>query len=714
MHIALYVRVSTQRQAQQQTSEQQLARLRAWCAERKEEVEDELVFRDDGFSGASLRRPGLDALRDAAASARCALVVLTAPDRLARNYVHQMVLLEEFERAGCRVEFLDRPMSQDPHDQLVLQIRGAVAEYERTLITERMRRGRLHKLQAGVLLPWTVPPYGYRLGLEHPRDPAGVWVEPAEGALIQEIFTCYLLLGSSLDGVAKWLMAAGVPTPTGKTIWYGSTLRGILQNPAYTGRVYAGRTTRRPCRRRYSALRPVSPGMTSQEKTPPATWISVATIPALVSEVQFDQVQAKLAQNQQTAARHNSVNTYLLRALVSCGHCRQACTGRCAHPDYPYYVCNGKMPPLRSSRTEKCPARFTPARQLDALVWQDLCEILMHPESLKQALEQAHGGHWLPQHLQARRAQLRQGQARVRNQVDRLTDAYLNQIMPLPEYQRRRQALEHHLQALARQDDQLAAEAQRQQDVAEVLQSVDVFCARVQAGLTQATWEQKRQLVELLIDRVVVTDSDVEIHYVIPTTPASEQVRFCHLQTDYFHAALLFVGQDELLVGELGEIEHIGRDQEGRLASCLLSDHLLVHAHRRRNPPLHPVRLRVCTGEPRPSVFGHGAHVRLDNQPCGTLLQLLVERRSGIWLTGEATVAQMPQRVFPLLARALDLALQGGASTLLARRCAHHDPALSPGRDRHWCPEPRSPHAARRRQTPPAPPAPASTCPARD
>jgi site-specific DNA recombinase len=160
MRTALYGRVSTQRQAQQQTSDQQLARLRAWCAEQAWEVHDELVFRDDGVSGSTLRRPGLDALRDAVAAAQCDQVVRTAPDRLARNYVHQMLVLDEFEQAGCRVAFLDRPMTQDPHDQLLLQIRGAVAEYERVLITERMRRGRLHKLQAGVLLPWRVPPYG--------------------------------------------------------------------------------------------------------------------------------------------------------------------------------------------------------------------------------------------------------------------------------------------------------------------------------------------------------------------------------------------------------------------------------------------------------------------------------------------------------------------------------------------------------------------------
>ena len=95
-------------------------------------------------------------------------VLITAPDRLARNYVHQVLLLEEIAATGCQVEFLDRPMSQDPHDQLLLQIRGAVAEYERSLIAERMRRGRLRKLQAGILLPWTTPPFGYRMDPDPP------------------------------------------------------------------------------------------------------------------------------------------------------------------------------------------------------------------------------------------------------------------------------------------------------------------------------------------------------------------------------------------------------------------------------------------------------------------------------------------------------------------------------------------------------------------
>ncbi len=131
MKVALYARVSTQRQAQTQNIEQQLERLQAHVQAQGWTVASEDIFRDDGYSGATLKRPGLDRLRDRVATSQLDQIVITDPDRLARNYVHQVLLVEELQQYGAQVEFLERPMSQDPHDQLLLQIRGAVAEYER-------------------------------------------------------------------------------------------------------------------------------------------------------------------------------------------------------------------------------------------------------------------------------------------------------------------------------------------------------------------------------------------------------------------------------------------------------------------------------------------------------------------------------------------------------------------------------------------------------
>ena len=533
MRAAIYVRVSTQRQAQTQTIDQQLERLQAVVAERGWELPDGHVFRDDGYSGAYLRRPGLDRLRDQAALARLDVILITDPDRLARNYVHQVLLLEELQRHGCRVEFLDRPLSDDPHDQLLLQIRGAVAEYERTLIAERTRRGRLHKLQSGHLLPWTRPPYGYRADPDRPRDPAGVRTDPSDAAVVVEMFAWYVQNGRSLLGLVKHLHDLGVPSPSGKPYWGLASVRGILSNPSYTGQIYANRTRCRPARIRRSATHPIGRPKDTQVPVPPDEWIPIATIPAIITREQFDQARAKMATNRSFATRNNKVTKYALRALVSCGVCGLACQARRVLPHNTYYICTGKNREVRQRIGATCSSRFVPADALDELVWADLANLLRRPEHVAAALQRAAGGCWLPQELQARQESLRRGQVSLSQQVERLTEAYLGGVVSLTEYQRRRTGLDRRDAALAAQRQQLSGEANRAYEVAGLVTSMTDFCQRVAAGLHQATFEQKRQLIELLIDRVVVTGDEVEIRYVFPIGPAGEYVRFCHLRLDY-------------------------------------------------------------------------------------------------------------------------------------------------------------------------------------
>jgi len=192
MEVALYARVSTTRQQYPQPIAQQRERLRAHVMAQPDwHLAEALLYSADGYSGTKLNRPGLDRLRDRAAMAAFERVLITAPDRLARNEVHQMLLIDELTQRGCQVEFLERPMSHDPHEQLLLQIRGAVAEYERTLIAARMRRGRHAKLRSGQLLPWTVAPYGYLLDAEPPRDPSRLRIEPVKAAVVTQIFAWY-------------------------------------------------------------------------------------------------------------------------------------------------------------------------------------------------------------------------------------------------------------------------------------------------------------------------------------------------------------------------------------------------------------------------------------------------------------------------------------------------------------------------------------------
>lgn len=531
MRVAIYVRVSTQRQAQAQTIEQQLSRLRAHIKEQSWSLEPEHVFVDDGYSGAKLNRPGLDSLRDRAAWAEFDVVLITEPDRLARNYVHQMLVIEELEKHGVRVEFLDRPMSDDPHDRLLLQIRGAVAEYERTLITDRMRRGRLMKYRAGKLLPWGRPPYGYRVDLDHPRDPDGVRLDEAEATVVAQVFDWYVEPGVTLYRVAKRLTDLGLPTPTGGSLWSTSTVRSILTNHAYSGIAYANRLRVVPSKRRLSALRPIGKGESTVQR-PKEEWIPVP-VPTVVTQEVFAQVQAKLSLGQKKATRNNKAHQYLLRGLVSCGICRLSAHARTLHGKYHYYVCKGHTDALRAAPGQRCKSRYIPVSQLDELVWQDLCKVLTQPEIIAYELDRAHGGHWAPQELQARIDALDKVEKLLKRQQARLLEAYLASVIALHEFERKRNELTQKQKALATQRLQLEMTVVERVELSSIASSVEAFCLKVRPILEHATFAQRRQLVELLIDRVVVTENKVEIRYVIPTQPDGPHVPFSHLRTNY-------------------------------------------------------------------------------------------------------------------------------------------------------------------------------------
>jgi site-specific DNA recombinase len=531
--VALYARVSGARQTQTQTIEQQLTSLQAELKRREIIVSDDHVYRDDGFSGAMLNRPGLDRLRDLINMHEIDLVLITAPDRLARKYVHQVLMLEEFEKRGCRVEFVEHPMSNDPHDQLLLQIRGAVAEYERTLISERMRRGRLAKLRAGVLLPWTSVPYGFRSDPARPRDPTGVRIEQTEAVVIQSMFDAYLKENATLYSVTLGLATSGIPSPKKNSNWCISGVRHFLMNPAYTGICYGNRYRTVKATRRLSPLKPVGDGHSCRLR-PKEEWIPIP-VPAIVTQDVFDLVQAKLARGQGTARRNNKTGQYLLRCLLSCGRCQACCMGRRMGRDqkYGYYMCNQKTNQVKAIANGRCTARYIPSRQLDDAVWADVCEVMTNPEVIRLALERAHGGQWQPQELQARAQNIRVALEQLANQNSRLLEAYLAGVVELSEFERTKADLGRKADQLRLQQRQLELSATHRQELVDLTVSIEGFCDSVRAGLVGADFEQKRRLVELLIDRVIVEDGMVEIRYVVPTSRDGPRILFCQLRLNH-------------------------------------------------------------------------------------------------------------------------------------------------------------------------------------
>jgi site-specific DNA recombinase len=533
LKVALYVRVSTERQAQQQTSDDQVRRLLAYAQERGWSVTEGAIYRDEGYSGTQLNRPALDRLRDAVAQGAIDTILLTSPDRLARRYAYQVWLLEAFEQAGCTVIFLDRPLRDDPQDALLLQIRGAVAEYERTLIADRMRRGRLAKLQSGQLLPWARAPYGFRLDPQHPRDPTGVRVDEEEAVVVRQIFTWYVEEGLSLRAVGRRLMSSHIPSPSGQEHWNTSSVRKLLTNHAYRGIAYGNQQETVPAKRRRPLLKPASADGTgtSARRRAREEWIGVA-VPAVIDADLFERAQEQVTRNRDRSPR-NTRGEYLLRRVVSCRRCSLAhriwTNGRSA-----FYTCPGTSgDPLRG-QSEACHAPRIATHRLDAVVWDDLCRVLTDPTILVESLRRVQHG-WLGDGPEfSRRQAVQRRESELRRQIDRLVDAYAVGAVSLEDLQTRRARLDARVAEVQREAAALAAACQHDERLEALAARLETFRAALARGLDTADFARRRELVELLIERVVVDAPSIEIRYILPVggVPSPEGELRSHHSTD--------------------------------------------------------------------------------------------------------------------------------------------------------------------------------------
>jgi site-specific DNA recombinase len=531
VHVAAYARVSTPRQAQDQTITQQVARLQAKVQAEGWTLATHQIYCDDGYSGARLDRPALDRLRDAAARGEFQALLLTTPDRLARRFVHQALLLEEFAQLGCTVVFLDQSLSQDPQAQLLGQIRGAVAESERALIAERTRRGRLAKLQAGRLLPWIHTPYGYRSDPEHPRDPTRLRIEEPEAQGVRQMFTWYAEEGLSIYGIAARLMQLRIPAPHGGQRWPPATVGGILRNEDYAGTAYGNRDhlvePQRWRSERAAALRIRA----QARRRPREDWIAI-DIPPIIARELFARVQALRPLRQAQSPRNNTQHEYLLRTRVGCAVCGWAFSGRPRGP-YAYYLCNGKRSLVSSGRPWRCPVRSVRADRLDAWVWEDICQVLSTPAIITEALRRASAGELLPTATSARVRQLQHARRTAQRQIERLVEAYTAEALTLDELQTRRAGLEERLRLLRQQEQELQWQQQQTLRLGELCANIETLCHATRTGLHALDFAGRRRIVELLVDRVLISHETVEIRYAIPLTGLGHNDKKGPLQLPY-------------------------------------------------------------------------------------------------------------------------------------------------------------------------------------
>src|SRR6476469_2888697 len=319
---AIYARVSSDRQKENHTIASQTAALIEHAEANGYTVPAEWVFQDEGYSGANLVRPGLEALRDLAAEGEIRAALVYSPDRLSRKYAYQVLLAEELSRCGVELVFLKAPAGTSPEDQLLVQFQGMIAEYERAQIIERSRRGKRHKAHEGVVNVLSGAPYGYRYMRKTDDSAAYYEVVESEAAVVRMVFESYTEQRLSINAIARTLNERQIPTRTATTRWERSTVWGLLRNPAYRGRACYGKTELRPRQRITRPLRQRQ-GMPSRNSAsherPREDWIEVP-VPALVSEETFALAQEQLEKNKHHSPRR-TIEPTLLQGMLVCQQC---------------------------------------------------------------------------------------------------------------------------------------------------------------------------------------------------------------------------------------------------------------------------------------------------------------------------------------------------------------------------------------------------------
>jgi site-specific DNA recombinase len=519
IRVAIYARVSSERQAEEQTIESQLAALRERIANDGHELDEHMQFIDDGVSGATLMRPALERLRDTAYVGGFQKLYVHSPDRLARRYAYQVLLVDELKKHDVEIAFLNREIGASPEEDLLLQMQGMFAEYERAKIMERSRRGKRHAATRGNVSVLSSAPYGYRYVSKRDGDGVAAFeINDEQAAVVKQIFEWVGRDRLSIGEVKRRLDAKEIPTARGKTWWDRTAIWGMLNNPTYKGAAAFGKTRTGPRRPQLRTPR----GQTKMPRRTGSTYntdvskqISIP-VPVIVSEELFSAVEQQLTQSRQRGHERKRGATYLLQGLLECECCGYAYYGKKVSRSaakgkkvrYAYYRCIG-TDAYRFGGKRICQNKQIRTDKLERAVWEDACELLRNPKLLRKEYERRLSAPESSSSEQSLKKQITTAQRSVNRLIDAYTDGVLTRKEFDPRINRARQRLANAESKLA----ELQTETREQATLREALACLDDFSTTMSANLDGADWTTKREILRTLIARVVIEPTQIKVIY---------------------------------------------------------------------------------------------------------------------------------------------------------------------------------------------------------
>jgi site-specific DNA recombinase len=524
--VAFYARVSSERQARDHTIESQIAELKQRIAADGFELDPDHGYVDDGCSGMQLQRRELERLRDAVAAGAVERIYVHAPDRLSRKYAHQILLIEEFRRAGAEVVFLNRSISDNAEDTLLLQVQSIIAEYERSKILERVRRGRLHAARSGSVSALTGAPFGYRyVSREQGGGVARFEALEDEARIVRYVFEWVARDRLSLSEVCRRLQQMGCQSPRGLRRWGTTTIAGLLGNPAYVGRAALGRSRVVPAAPRLRAVRRNAravPSATRRVRGRREDWIEIA-VPALVDAAVFEAAQAQLAENRKRKRDSLRAPRWLLQGLTVCRCC-----------GYAYYVKTSALSPTNRSKgtrhyyrcvgadahrfngASKCSNPTVRGDRLEQMVWDQVRAVLEHPgrvaDEYRRRIRQAQDGAGPPDVI----ARLDHQITTLRRGIDRLIDCYAGGFIEKAEFEPRIAGLKLRMSQLQEQQQAALEAVNAERELSLVISRLDDFSAKVAQRLDRIDWNRMREIIHTVVRRIEIDQDSVEVIFRVP------------------------------------------------------------------------------------------------------------------------------------------------------------------------------------------------------
>ena len=521
---AIYARVSSDRQKEERTIGSQLAALSEFARNGAFTVPEQWIFQDEGYSGASLIRPGLERLRDLACEGTLEAILIYSPDRLSRKYAYQVLLVEEFARQGIEIIFIRSPKASTPEEHLLLQFQGMIAEYERAQITERTRRGKRFRAKSGLVNVLSGAPYGYQYIKKTETSSAYYHVIEEEAEIVRTVFKLYAKDALSINAIARWLNDHQIPTRQRKSLWERTTVWAMLRNPAYKGTACFGKTRSverkkitRPLRKRGG----FSPRCGAHQECPKEQWIEIP-VPALVSEDIFQLAQERLQTNKRHSPRRTIEPTLLQSMLVckNCGYAYYRTSTRTSKRKLYYYRCLGSDD-YRYPQGRVCPNR--PIRQdyIDQIVWEQVVELLANPEVVRTEIHRRIKEIQNSNPAKQRKGSIENQLRRVKNSIQKLLDAYQEDLLQLEELRDRMPQLRKREQTLQAELASLDCALADQQAVLRLADNIEHFLSQLRKTADTLNVIERQKVLRLVVKEILVDDKTITIKHSIPFSNSS-------------------------------------------------------------------------------------------------------------------------------------------------------------------------------------------------